>query len=83
MDSRAGSSSQHALVCPAPAANAGGVRSAQIAIACGHLVWNRQPDGGATRLGGAPRPRSVTGVARSGSGAALSSSCVYGWAGSR
>src|SRR5580704_3151813 len=72
------SSSQQELTCPGPAGKAGGSCSAQIAIACGHRVRNRQPDGGATALGGAPRPSSVTGVVRSGSGAALSSSWVYG-----
>src|SRR5580658_4208349 len=64
-----GSSSQQALVWPAPAGKAGGSRSAQIGMAYGHRVRNRQPDGGLTRLGGAPRPSSWDWVTRSGSGA--------------
>ena len=59
-----------------------GAVSAQTAIAYGQRGWNRQPDGGETRLGGAPRAPSTGGPARSGSGAALSSSWVYGCSGS-
>src|SRR5260221_569373 len=73
--------SQHALACPAATSAGTGTVSAQIRMACGQRGWNRQPGGGVTRLGGAPRPRSDGACARSGSGAALSSSWVYGCSG--
>src|SRR5712691_5937796 len=66
---------------PDETAKLGGTWRLQMSMAYGHRGWNRQPLGGASRLGGAPRAASLAGSARSGSGAAESRSCVYGCAG--
>src|SRR5689334_15742007 len=47
--------SQQALTWPVETSNAGGTCSAHTVMACGHRGWKRQPVGGFTRLGGAPR----------------------------
>src|SRR6266852_8733581 len=65
---------------PDETAKLGGTWTLQISIAYGHRGWNRQPLGGASRLGGAPRAASLGASSRSGSGAADSRSCVYGCA---
>src|SRR2546423_2515991 len=59
----------------------GGAWLLQMSMTYGQRGWNRQPLGGASRLGGAPRPLRCGDDVRLGSGAALISNCVYGWAG--
>src|SRR5215831_18775731 len=71
---RSGTCSQQALTCPGATSADGGGSCEQTAIACGQRGWNRQPAGGASRLGTAPRPGAGAGPGRSGSGAALSRS---------
>src|SRR5205814_667650 len=68
--------SQHAATWPAPTVTIGGAVRFQTSIAYGQRGRNRQPLGGASRLGGAPCPASTGCCPRSGSGAAESNSCV-------
>ena len=77
----AGSCNQQAAVCFSSTRNAGGASVEQIGMAYGQRGWNRQPDGGCTREGGAPAAPSHALRSASGSGAALKSSFVYGCAG--
>src|SRR3972149_1250710 len=51
----------------------------------GHRGWNRQPEGGCSRLGGSPGGTSFMRVAFSGSGSEIAASraWVYGWRGVR
>jgi hypothetical protein len=72
----AGSCNQQAAVCFSSTRNAGGASVEQIGMAYGQRGWNRQPDGGCTREGGAPAAPSHALRSASGSGAALRSSLV-------
>src|SRR5262249_39059661 len=73
--------SQQAVQCPSPVSNRGGTSSWHTGIACGQRGWNRQPEGGAMRLGGSPPPGSCRGADAVMSGAEETSSRVYGCAG--
>src|SRR5947209_1083624 len=73
--------SQQAAPCPASTGNVGGSSAEQIGIACGQRGWKRQPVGGLTSDGGAPAAPSQGFSSLCGSGAALSSSWVYGCCG--
>ena len=72
-----------AAAWPGPKDRIGGSSTEQTSWASGHLVRNRQPDGGLIGLGSSPvmpAPRRVRAISGSGTGMVAIRPAVYGWA---
>src|ERR1700729_2853374 len=73
----------HAATWPGPKDRSSGSSAAHLSWANGHLVRNRQPDGGLTGLGSSPLmapPCLARSVVGSGTGMVAISPAVYGFA---